>query len=215
MALLCYCVFEDGAAVTLPTTGVGGSVLESISVPPVRGVASSLPAGFDSSGADKVKVALEFHGVVEHLFRQTDVIPFRFPTIVQRDAEFEEHLREKADRYEEVLRRFHGRVQMEVRIALGKTAAGAPLVSGTEYLRGRQAEMHRLESLADSVHKGIGPLAVDWRQRVSGAGVRCYALVARESVERFRQNAGTVSLEAGGAARVSGPWPPTEFVGEL
>jgi hypothetical protein len=215
MALLCYCVVRDDAPVVLPATGNGERPVQTVSVPPLVAVASPLPPGFAFAAATAVSDALEFHRVVESIFCQTDLIPFRFPTL-QEEAGLREHLWAKRARYEEWLRRFRGLVQMEVRVPAEKAAEERDTaISGTEYLRGRQAQLRRLESLAERVRTAVGPLATDWRQRVSASGVRAYALTSRGAVEAFAVKAGRVLAEPGCAARVGGPWPPTEFMGEL
>src|SRR5438093_1243812 len=52
----------------------------------------------------------------------------------------------------------------------------------------------------------------EWRQREAPSGLRCYALLMREHLEPFLTSMKEVRVSPGQTARVTGPWPATEFL---
>jgi len=209
MPLLLYCV-ADASVPLNSASGVTGSAVERI-----EECALSIFYSENSSSDRWLKAPLrdsarEFHRVQQAVFRSGAIIPFRFPTILDDQGKVRDHLREHAARYNEVLHRFSNFAQMD--IALTQRASPQAASSGSEYLRARQSRARALEELAGQFKCTAGALAADWRQRSVSDGLRCFALLARESVEEFNEKMKTVPLPPDTNARISGPWPVAAFL---
>ena len=203
--LLAYCVTDAPAA--LPATGVRGSPVRTMILESLNCIYSPLipPQEFDRDDA------LKFHSVLNSVFAQHAVIPFRFPTLLQNEADLQNHLREKQTTYLQDLQRLVGLVQMEVRFQSDQEKS-KPARSGTEYLQSKQATSRGLESLAQQARAAVGDMVVDWKERLTDQGLRCYALVKRQQVADFKQRLQATKLASPKPAIVSGPWPATEFL---
>ena len=189
----------------LPATGVRGAPVNTIEVETLWCAYSALIPPQEFTRED----ALSFHPVLRAAFDQQSIIPFRFPTILQNEAELQAHLRAKRDRYSGELERLKDAVQMEVRIAGKPEAVSAP--TGTEYLRSKQQQAHALNADAEKARAALGDLVLEWKERPADQGLRCYALIKRDGVASFRQILET-AFSSPNAILLSGPWPATEFL---
>jgi hypothetical protein len=203
--LLAYCVTD--AAATVPATGVRGAPVRTINMESLNCIYSPLipPQEFDSDDA------LKFHSVLNSAFEQYAIIPFRFPTLLQNETDLQNHLREKQARYLEDLRQLADLVQMEIRFRLEEKKSNSPR-SGTEYLQNKQAISGELQSLAQQARAALGDMVVDWKERPTDQGLRCYALIKRQQVSDLRQRLQATRFATPKPAIVSGPWPATEFL---
>jgi uncharacterized iron-regulated membrane protein len=101
---------------------------------------------------------------------------------------------------------------MEIRLQFPAAPATPDNSSGgAAYLRARAARARQVEQAIALCRAAIPEEVVDWRQRESSHGVRCFLLMRRDVVGQFQQKINHVQLPEGWNAAVSGPWPPTEF----
>ncbi len=190
--------------------GVQGSTVSSISHVGLRCFYSVVPA--ISSDAAQLKThALEFHRVTHVLFQQAAIIPFRFPTLLPDETAVRDHLESRKDAYLRALSCFRETVQMEIRISAERSAAAPEQTSGAAYLQNLAHRQHDVDNAVVACRGAIREEVVDFRQRNSAHGVRCFALVRREAVTQFQEHIQRVRLDPAIKAAVSGPWPPTEF----
>ena len=213
MPVLAYCITELDPPIDAPKVGVQGSIITSIEE---SGLLCLVSHFTQQTGTPARDTALAFSRVLQDIFRQTAIIPFSFPTLLRDETEITSFLREHAVQYREALARLRNFVQMEVQINLQQTArkADCTKASGTEYLRGRQLCRQKLASAADQFRRAGQAYVHGWRQRDAGAGIRGYALVDRRTVPAFLEKVGAVSLPSDLRARITGPWPTTEFLKE-
>src|SRR3954467_5229473 len=110
--LLPYCIFHN-SEYPVAVEGVRGAPVQSIKVEGSTCIYSPLipPQEFDQDDA------LRFHAVLNSVFQQQAIIPFRFPTILQNETDLQSHLREKSAVYSADLQRLADLVQMELRIS--------------------------------------------------------------------------------------------------
>jgi len=157
--------------------------------------------------------ALEFHRVTRALFQNAAIIPFRFPTTLPDEAAIREHLHNRNDAYLQALSRFRGLVQMEIRVSPEHASAVAQVGSstGTKYLQNVAHRAQLVDNAIAACRAAINEEVIDFRQRKSVHGVRCFALVRREAVSQFQDHIQRIRLDLAIKAAVSGPWPPTEF----
>ena len=205
--LLAYCVAED-AAISLPATGVRGAPVRVANIGGISCVYSPLvpPQEFDRDDA------LRFHSVLKVPFEQQAIIPFRFPTLLQNEADLQAHMREKSALYREDLKKLRDSVQMELRITANQTQLKPN--SGTEYLRSKQELSRTLQSAAGVARVALGDLVAEWKERPSDQGLRCYALLKRADIATARQRVEAAPISASATMILSGPWPATEFLHE-
>lgn len=212
MPLLAYCMVEEAAAVKKPVAGVGGATVEEVRDSGLRCFFSRFQNSEDLSRIPAVESALSFHQVLQALFGQAGLIPFRFPTMVEDEEALLRFLGERAPAYTAELVRLRHLVQMEIHIQGNCGAATGSLpASGREYLEGRQRQASELKAAAEKLRQAGGPSVAEWRQRWSGQELRCYALLPRDGVAAFQQAIRALVPSLPGA-RLSGPWPPAEFV---
>jgi hypothetical protein len=212
MPLLVYCVLEAAAAVQEPARGVGGTQLEQLQEFGLCCFFSRFETREQLSRIPAVESALAFHQVLQAVLRHATLIPFRFPTLVENEGELRENLQENGPRYAQALGRLRDLVQMEIRISALKENGGASkAISGSDYLRERKARAQTLASAVEQFRQATREWVADWREHQGPEGLRCYALVPRNAVTRFQQAAQALTPSVAGA-RVSGPWPPAEFL---
>ncbi len=209
MPCVLYCIAELHCEVP-SGRGVRNAGIEALDSSGLRCYYSTL----EGIGPDRVAIqrdALDFHRVTRALFEQFAIIPFRFPTLVSSTAEIGAYLDQHAEAYGDALKKFADTVQMELRISLQEPAA-LDAGSGVEYLKRRAGRAQQVEQAVTACRTAIQEVVVDWRQRETSLGVRCYVLVKREAVRNFQEQIKQVRLDGGVAAAASGPWPPTEFL---
>jgi hypothetical protein len=213
MLILAYCITDANSVVDIPSTGIAGEPLEAVQHSGLSCLISRFHPSevVPLSGQD---VALAFHRVLQRVFAQAAIIPFRFPTTVQTEQELRRFLDDHGEEYREALFRLRDRVQMEVRIAY--TAKGSDTTSssqsGGEYLRHKQQRLAGLATVAEAVRSAINTMAADWRERASSQDLRLFALVARSAVVDFESRLAGLKIDSAFVVRVSGPWPATEFL---
>jgi len=203
MAVLPYCVILAALKVTKPDFGVDEERVETLDLESLRLFYSDFD---DSALAPEVfrQSALEFHRVIASIFRQTALVPFRFPNLLQTREELEAHLRANSHKYKSFLEKTREAVQMEVAPA---STTSPPSVetgkSGTEYLREKQQRSGAITELSESVLENCKELVLDSRTSDS----RVYLLVPRTAIDDFRER-----LSGLKEILISGPWPAAEFL---
>jgi hypothetical protein len=215
MDLLLYCITWVDDSVAIPRNGVKEASLEELEYSGLRCIFSrgqdlnELTAALPDS-------ALQFHGVVQHMFRQVAVIPFRFPTLVRDRAELEAHLQTNEQKYRESLARLQNLAQMEIRISRAKPDVEAEndirKQSGTDYLRERQKRQALLDATTETLKRAGSPWLKGWRVRQQADKIRCFALLHRGEKQSFEEALAGITVPADLKVRVTGPWPATEFL---
>jgi hypothetical protein len=231
--LLPYCIIASSAGLVVsdvapdivPKTGVRHARVEEVSHERLRCFYSRFEP--EQLTAVTTEDALQFHAVVNAIFQQSAVIPFRFPTLVEGEAELEEFLRQHSSGYERALTELRDLVQMELLISVEAppavaTEPAAVERSGTKYLQSRRDAQQRLETAAEEAKTAAGELVQDWKVKsfvpsassTKMGGLRCYALIKRGAIEPVRQRMSKLTVGSGMKVHVNGPWPATEFMGE-
>ena len=198
--LLLYCMTSEHVDAP-PPSGVADA---PVNLHAVNGIACWFSEAKHTSAAAKQEV-LAFHGVVSHFFKSQTVIPFRFPTTMPDEVALAAWLEKNVALVKKELARLLEVVQME--LYFGANASGAA-PSGRAYLEGKRAVLRALEQEAAKSREAVADLVVEWHQKETREGLRCYALVRRGAERRFLTQLGTIRE----GARVSGPWPPSKFL---
>ena len=211
MSVLVYCVAEASARLNWPPTGVRGQPVSRVEH---SGLAVFVSRDPDSDAWIRPPVresVLEFHQVLRQLFESVSILPFRFPTILAGDRELQAHLESASERYKHLLEKYKSSVQMEVLVSAAKKPPSPSTASGTEYLHTRRNQLEEWNQIVAGLESVAGSAVIEWRVSSLPQGVRWFARLERDSVDQFSAAMRTWKLPAGHSARVSGPWPVTEF----
>ncbi len=226
MPLLAYCITETAAVAPIQQMGVNDCPVESVEHGGLRCFVSRDPRTAQLSAGSIRDAALVFHRVLEEIFQQVAIIPFRFPTVLSSEPAVIAHMKEHSEEYRTALTRLRDMVQMEIRLQFkdsgspqrltqASTAQGIEAKpSGTEYLRKIQARHEKLDVVAKKFQQACARLIKGWRQRYSSEGIRCFVLIERASVKEFRTELQGVEVGFDLDARFSGPWPASQFFKE-
>jgi hypothetical protein len=214
MAVLLYCATQPNPEVKV-ATGVCDAVVSSRQMLGVRVYWSEIDDPQSLAEAESLKkAALEFHRVLREILAVTTPIPFRFPTLLESADVLEQHLTPEQDLYRDALTRVDGAVQYEI---IGtwadeqQTDLATP-VSGREYLKRRQEALGRVAAVEGKLKMVTADTVREWRGREQNKKHRWFALVPRADRERFIASLRTAGASEGVRLRLSGPWPPSEFV---
>jgi len=153
-----------------------------------------------------------------HLLREmlvwTTPIAFPFPALVAEPEEIDALLAEKGEEYIEALHRLAGTVQYELTATWedDERADLATPVSGRAYLKRREEAEVRIAAIDTKLKTVAAGIVLDWRMRQDRRNRLWYALLPRSDSERFIAALRSAGPSEGVRLRLSGPWPPTEFV---
>jgi gas vesicle protein GvpL/GvpF len=211
--VLVYCGFLGDGKITTPATGVNAAPVNILARGRFSLLWSEVAWPFAQNGLQQN--ALEFHAVVEHVFRQAAVVPFRLLSVFESHSALEEFAAEHAEGFIADLERLRDYVQMESVVYLIAPKPAQDSTSGREYLQ-QKAEMLRLSSEhAARVNDAIRAVSREVQMREVKNGTRIFALVERGSEGRFRTAVESVPVpEPPVSRRVSGPWPAAAFLSE-
>jgi hypothetical protein len=216
MACLLYCVTVAREAPIVPASGVCESSVRSQNIGDLRIYWSEIADLADRLGdAESLKrAALEFNQVLREILSKASLLPFRFPIFLETEADLMQHLALEGAVYSEALKRIGDAVQYEI---VGSWAGDeqtdlATPVSGKEYLKRRQEALGKITAVDTKLKLVTGDAVQEWRSKQDRRTHRWYALVARGNRERFIKALRSAGPSEGVRLRLSGPWPPSEFV---
>ena len=215
MACLLYCVTQPNPEVKVGA-GVCEAAVQSREMLGVRLYWSQLadPQACVGEAEALKKSAVQFHQVLREVLAAATPIPFRFPTLLENEESFDEHLAPEQEMYREALERVRDSLQYEVvgTWADEQQADRSQPVSGREYLERRKQTADRVAAVETKLKTVTGDAVREWRGRQDRKMHRWFALVPRENRERFLASLRTAGGSEGIRLRLSGPWPPSEFV---
>ena len=160
------------------------------------------------------QAAVQVHHVLREILAVTTPIPFRFPTLSESDAALEEHLAPEQELYRDALARVDNAVQYEIVASWAEEQQAdlATPVSGREYLKRRREAASRTTAVEGKLKSVTAGSVREWRARQERKTHRWFALVPRECRERFLASLRGAAPSEGVRLRLSGPWPPSEFI---
>jgi Gas vesicle synthesis protein GvpL/GvpF len=215
MAILLYCVTQptDSVNVVSEVCGCAVQSQESAGLRVYWSEIADPKACFGDAGSFK-QAAAQFRQVLREILAATTPIPFPFPTWLENADILAQHLAAEQEMYHQALARLGDVVQYEIVAtwAIDEQADLATPVGGREYLARRQDAMGRFASVDGKLKRVTGGSVREWRSRQQGKSHRWFALVRRDSVEQFRTSLRSAGPSEGVRLRLSGPWPPAEFV---
>ncbi len=215
MPCLLYCVTQENQSITI-AAGVCEAAVRSRQMLGVRVYWSDIDAPEAALGeAESLKKsALQFQQVLREILAATTPVPFRFPTLLESEDVFEQHLAAEQELYRAALERTADAVQYEVvgTWAVEEQADLATPVSGREYLKRRQEAVGRIAAVEGKLKSVTADSVREWSGRQERKTHRWFALVPRAARERFIASLRSAGSSEGIRLRLSGPWPPSEFV---
>jgi hypothetical protein len=134
--------------------------------------------------------------------------------LLEREEVLEEHLSSEQNLYRDALARVGNAMQYEV-VGTWTEEQEADLakpVTGREYLQRRQQASGRIAAVENKLKSVTADSVREWRGRQDRKAHRWFALVPREKRERFLASLRAAGGSEGIRLRLSGPWPPSEFV---
>ena len=209
--MLAYCIAEQQSQIRLPPRGVEGAQIEGIDVGMLRCFVSDFDARMHQGHFPEM--VKDFSQVLQRIFEQASIIPFRFPTVVESEEVLRQFVEGRSVDYRSALHQLRNKVQMDLRVTL--ESGGTPeysMQSGRSYLEHRRARYQEAQSILKEFRRASDSLAEKWVQHDTPSGIRGFALVDRSSLPVFLEKIGRVVTPGGISARITGPWPPSEFV---
>lgn len=211
MSILAYAVSLAYHFLDAPTEGVDDAAVMELEELGLRAWYSEVHEDTFSGAEHVTKAALAFHHFVSAVFREGTVLPFRFPTILESVDELRDYLEGKAAWYNDALRRSEGLAQFEARV-VNKNKLEPVAESGKEYLQARQHAKQQGDAAVEAVLNGLQDVLRDRHVKETPQGTRVYLLTERTRVRSFREASSHISVPGGFEIRLTGPWPPTEFL---
>ena len=209
--MLAYCIAEQQSSIRIPPRGVEGAQVQGIDVGMLRCFVSDFGGRMPEGRLPEM--VKDFSQVLQRIFEQAAIIPFRFPTVVESEEVLRQFLESRSVDYSNALHRLRNKVQMDVRVTF--EPSGVPensVQSGKSYLEHRRARYQEAQFILKEFRRASDSLAEKWVERDTPSGIRGFALVDRSSLPVFLEKIGRVPTPAGISARITGPWPPSEFV---
>jgi len=210
--ILVYCGFRQAPELALPAMGVNAAPVQLTSLDDLCLLWSEVEWPFDQQRMQKS--AVEFHQVVQQVFKQTAVIPFRLLSVFDDQQAFMAFAAENRQRFLEDLNRLSDVVQMECVIYPAPSQAPIDRSSGKAYLEQKAGALRSSEGLAQAVQDSVAHLSKEVRVREGKNGTRIFVLVERGRENDFRQAVTAVPIPTHLSRRMSGPWPAAEFLSE-
>jgi hypothetical protein len=212
--VLAYCVAEQKSQIDTPRSGVEEAPVRGIDVDALRCFVSDFGSHMPDEPVPEMVKA--FNQVLQRIFAQAAIIPFRFPTIVESEDVLRQFVESRSAEFSSALRRLRNKVQMDVRITVNPGGGAADSLSqsqsGKNYLEDRRARYQQAQSILEEFRRVSDSIVEKWIQGDTPSGIRGFALVDRSSLPAFLKKIGHVLTPAGVSARITGPWPPSEFV---
>jgi hypothetical protein len=210
--ILAYCGFRHDPQLALPAAGVNAAPIQVAASGALSLLWSEVEWPFDPERMQKS--AVEFHGVVHHIFKQAAVIPFRLLSVFEDRQAFTAFVSDNHQRFLEDLNRLKNFVQMEFVIYPAPSRPEVDRSSGKAYLEQRAVAIRSSEEFSQTMQDAVAHLSSEVRVREAKKGTRIFVLVERGRENDFRQAVTAVAIPEHLARRVSGPWPAAEFLSE-
>ena len=220
MPCLLYCVARADSAV------ISGAASECATSPFSRRRSAGLrvywseiadPETALADGAAKKNAELKFRQVLREVVTHFTPIAVPFPVVLADLEAVEKYMAEERAFYEDALARLGDTVQYEM-IASWTADDQADLatpVSGREYLKRRQEAEERIAAIDNKLKSVTAGIVRDWRAHQERRNHHWFALVQRQDRDRFVAALRSAGPSEGVRLRLSGPWPPIEFVKTL
>ena len=217
MACLLYCVSRLSPEVVVRAAGVGDERVQSQDLSGLRVYWSEIadPETSLAEGPAKKSAEQRFGQVLREIVAQCTPIAVPFPVVLTDGEALVKYAAEEQGFYDEALGRLGDSVQYEMIAswAADEQADLATPVSGREYLKRRQEAAGRIAAIDTKLKTVTAGCVCEWRARQERRNHRWFALVARQDRERFVAALRSAGPSEGVRLRLSGPWPPGEFLG--
>lgn len=210
--VLVYCGFLHDEKISSPEIGVNRARVEVLASGRLRLLWSEIEWPFEQALLQQS--ALDFHRVVQHVFQQIAVVPFRLLSVFDDLAALEQFATENGERFVADLERLREFVQMEAVVYIIAPRLPADADSGRAYLQQKAAAVRLSADHAAAVREAVKAMSREVHVREVKNGSRIFALVKRGDEARFRKAVKAVPLEDPVSRRLSGPWPAAEFLSE-
>jgi hypothetical protein len=210
--ILVYCGFRHAPELALPAVGVNAAPVHLTSLDDLCLLRSEVEWPFDPQRMQKS--AVEFHEVVQQVFKQTAVIPFRLLSVFDDLPTFMAFATKNHQRFLQDLDRLKNLVQMECVIYPAPSQTQVDRSSGKAYLEQKAVVLRSSEGVAQATQDAVAHLSRDIRVREGKNGTRIFVLVERGRENDFHQAVTAVPIPKHLSRRMSGPWPAAEFLSE-
>ena len=165
-------------------------------------------------GAGRKPAELRYQQVLHEIVIRTTAIAFPFPAVVSDFEDVDALVTVQHEHYVEALGRLANTVQYELTAtwAENERADLATPVKGHEYLKRRQETEARVAAIDAKLRTVAVGIVREWRSRQERRKHLWFALLARDDREQFIAALRSAGPSEGVRLRLSGPWPPGEFV---
>ena len=219
MPCLLYCVTRPDSDVALDIAGVCDETVHSQELSGLRVYWSEIadPEKALTEGAARKNAEVKYQQVLRQIVAHFTPIPYPFPVVLADLEAVEKYVGNEQGHFDEALNRLGDTVQYEM-IASWTADEQADLatpVSGKEYLKRRQESADRIAAIDSKLRTVTAGFVREWRARQDRRKHRWFALVRRQDRERFVAALRSAGPSEGVRMRLSGPWPPGEFVKTL
>lgn len=207
---------QTSSAPLTSLTGVGDEPLHMHDSSSLRIYWSELsdPATALADGPARKRAESKFQQVLREIVAQVTPIPFPFPSVLADLESLEKLVAKEHEQYEAALTRFAGTVQYDLTAtwsADDQTDLSTP-VSGREYLKRREEAEARVVAIDTKLKTVSAGIVREWSSRQDRRKHLWFALLLRDDRDRFLAALRSAGPSEGVRLRLSGPWPPGEFV---
>ena len=210
--VLAYCGLLHDPGILLPEIGVNRAPVKVLTEGKLSLLWSKVDWPFDP--ASMQRNAVDFHRVVNHIFDQTAVVPFRLLTVFEDERSLMAFVDQHRGGFIADLERLKSFVQMECvvyfvmpRPMVGPNPGEAHVRQSAElWWMVREHVQNAIDALLD--------ISRDVRVREIKSGNRIFVLVDRGKEDAFGAAVQKVVVPGAIARRVSGPRPAAEFLSE-
>lgn len=208
--MLAYCGYLHRPKISLPAKGVAGAGVQEMAQDNLRVLCSAVKWPLDAPAMQRH--AIEFHDVVNSLFRQTSVAPFDLLTVFASHESLAEFVAQNREAMVADLDRLSGCVQMECVVY----AIGSRHEESVGAVRGHPAPsaeaLNQVARHVQQVRDAVQAFSCEIRVREVKNGSRIFALAQRGEEMRFHEALERLPVTAPVLMRIKGPRPATEFL---